>query len=608
MRFRSPALPVITSLLLSASAASAAFINNLSLLNANGTVSWDQLGSPGSSISQNFTASSSNGISIQGIFLNGDGGTVAKVCPSADCNWAGAPAFNPGDSLVWTEDANGKPGGPLAITFAAPVRGVGLYLQLTAPGTFIVSFVNIAGLNPTGETVTSDSAGDPLFVGALDPTADISAIYVGPVSCAPASPGGCSPMDFAIDTLFVATAVPEPATFVIMCGGVALLVAFRWLSLRPRRIGPFAVCAISVLAAAPARAQNAAPSTLPTWRYQITSGVNVSSYTGYMIGTSPFNRGARSTTIPVVLIPFIVQFTNTTSGFTTTFDPSTAPDAGCTAGQTAMNLVASSPVFQPREWTLNGINVGNTQYVDAFQRANFWQYVQNTGDAYHVLLAYTFAPPLTLSLTYAAPTLAAEVRTGVPGPCTNPGGSGSVNGGAYQGYMDFNTMRAAMAGYIATHGITPGQLPIFILYNVGYTQNGGLYLGGYHFSEASYPQVLTSPGQTFIVANFRTNGTGPLDVSILSHEIAEWMDDPGGTNPVPAWGNIGEVTGCRNALEVGDPLTQTPLPAIPGPNGFNYHVQELAFFSWFFRTPSIGAGALFSDGGSLTNDAGPACQ
>ncbi len=78
---------------------------------------------------------------------------------------------------------------------------------------------------------------------------------------------------------------------------------------------------------------------LPTWQYQIVSPLDGNLYTGYMVGTSPFGRGARTTTVPVVLVPFIVQFTNTTSGFSTTFDPSTAPDSGCTASQTAMSLI-----------------------------------------------------------------------------------------------------------------------------------------------------------------------------------------------------------------------------------------------------------------------------
>lgn len=344
---------------------------------------------------------------------------------------------------------------------------------------------------------------------------------------------------------------------------------------------------------------------LPIWHYQITSPLDGISYSGYMVGTDPSVGGA--TTIPVILVPFIVQFTNTTTGFTTTFDPSAAPDAGCTAGLTAMSVVEQSPLFQNYPWTLNGVNVGVTQYIDAFQRSNFWNSVQN-GNDYHVLLTYTVGEPLTLPLSYSSPTVAAEVRTGVTTPCTNPGGSGSTNGAAYQGIVDYNALEDAMTGYIESHHIEPRQFPIFILYNVMYSQNGLFYLGGYHFSEASYPRVLASPGQTYAMANFRTNGAGPFDVSILSHEIAEWVNDPGGSNRTPPWGSIGEVTGCKRFLEVGDPLTRTDLPPVAGPNGFAYHLQESAYVSWFFRTPSTGTGGQFSDNGTLTTNAGPVCQ
>jgi hypothetical protein len=161
-----------------------------------------------------------------------------------------------------------------------------------------------------------------------------------------------------------------------------------------------------------------------------------------------------------------------------------------------------------------------------------------------------------------------------------------------------------MLAYIASHGITPDKFPIFLVYNVMYSQNGSLFLGGYHFSMGA---TLTSPGQTFALANFRTNGTGPFDISILSHEIAEWVNDPGGFNGTPTWFNLNEAT-CQRNLEVGDALTRTDLPVIAGPYGFSYHLQELVFFSWFFRTPSIGAGAVFSNNGTFTFDAGAVCQ
>src|SRR5262249_26319750 len=89
----------------------------------------------------------------------------------------------------------------------------------------------------------------------------------------------------------------------------------------------------------------------------------------------------------------------------------------------------------------------------------------------------------------------------------------------------------------------------------------------------------------------------------LSHEIAEWMDDPLGTNATPPWGGIGQVQGCANALEVGDPLAGTPFARVTMPNGYAYHVQELAFFSWFFGAPSLGVGGLFSNHGTFRGDA-----
>jgi len=116
-----------------------------------------------------------------------------------------------------------------------------------------------------------------------------------------------------------------------------------------------------------------------------------------MVGADPFLHGMRTTNIPVILVPFIVQFTNTTTGFATTFDPSTAPDTGCTAGLTAMTLVENSPIFQNSAWTLNGIDAGVTQYIDAYQRSNFWKYVHN-GNDYHLLLTYLVGEPLTLPL------------------------------------------------------------------------------------------------------------------------------------------------------------------------------------------------------------------
>jgi hypothetical protein len=107
---------------------------------------------------------------------------------------------------------------------------------------------------------------------------------------------------------------------------------------------------------------------------------------------------------------------------------------------------------------------------------------------------------------------------------------------------------------------------------------------------------------------FDSSGSGDPDVAVLSHEIAEWYDDPYGNNPTPPWGHIGQVTGCQRNLEVGDPLTGVLWPPVEMNNGFAYHLQETAFFSWFYRqVPSIGLAGWYSSFGTLLSPSEP-CQ
>jgi hypothetical protein len=79
--------------------------------------------------------------------------------------------------------------------------------------------------------------------------------------------------------------------------------------------------------------------------------------------------------------------------------------------------------------------------------------------------------------------------------------------------------------------------------------------------------------------DFETSGLfGPAtrDTAVMAHEVGKWMDDPLGTNPTPAWGHVGQVGGCQSNLEIGDPLSGIDIPTVTMPNGFTYHLQELA--------------------------------
>ena len=174
--------------------------------------------------------------------------------------------------------------------------------------------------------------------------------------------------------------------------------------------------------------------------------------------------------------------------------------------------------------------------------------------------------------------------------------------------MDINWWDAYLQANIfpalAAQGVAPTTFPIFLFDSVFEydTYSFNCCILGYH--SAFGPNNVM---QSYSISSFDTSQTFGGDISVTSHEIAEWLDDPDTTNPTPAWGHTGQVSGCQNNLEVGDPLTGTLLPTVTM-NGFDYTLQELAYPSWFFRqSPSPGAGAIYSNNRSFTVDAGPVC-
>ena len=80
------------------------------------------------------------------------------------------------------------------------------------------------------------------------------------------------------------------------------------------------------------------------------------------------------------------------------------------------------------------------------------------------------------------------------------------------------------------------------------------------------------------------------------------MNDPLGNNPTPVWGGIGQVGGCQSNLEIGRSVERDHLPAVTI-SSFTYHLQELAFFSWFYGGPSLGVDGKFSNNGTFAGDA-----
>jgi hypothetical protein len=329
------------------------------------------------------------------------------------------------------------------------------------------------------------------------------------------------------------------------------------------------------------------------WDYSITSPLDGVQYSGTMVGRSPFFHGARTTNVPTVIVP--VEIVMPDGGV---FDP-TVPDPACLpspSGATALALVQQSPVLQPATYTLGGTIVGTTQYSDAFQRSNFWTNVSVTGDRYHTMLS-----PVTTIGKITVNVVASSGMTYASGGC---GHIGVMDINWWQPYVETNVIPTLKT-------VNPTIMPIFVFYNVVMAQ-GSTSLTGSSCCILGYHSAFGTPVQTYSVADFdATTSFGPASsaISAMSHEVAEWMDDPLGTNPTPAWGHIGQATACQNDLEVGDPLSGTFFPSLVMSNGVTYTPQELAFFSWFYRqSPSIGVKGWYSGNGTFTTGAGPVCM
>jgi hypothetical protein len=118
--------------------------------------------------------------------------------------------------------------------------------------------------------------------------------------------------------------------------------------------------------------------------------------------------------------------------------------------------------------------------------------------------------------------------------------------------------------------------------------------------------------QTFIWASWVDQGilgTSLADVTPMSHEISEWMNNPFGSNLVPEW-QVPNSNLCQNNLETGDPLATMPNAGYPiSIDGFTYHPQSQVMMQWFQRGSASDAvdGAFSFPDQTLMTSASQAC-
>jgi len=316
---------------------------------------------------------------------------------------------------------------------------------------------------------------------------------------------------------------------------------------------------------------------------KVKVGSRTLTYT--IVGKNPAIKTSNpASTINAEIVPLVMKFSNGD-----TWDP-TKKDS-CDSGASALSRVQNSPIVKSTTFKFGGTNVGNVQATNAFQRAEFWKFAKPGGinPKFGVALKFKTLKPVTINVPNAD---AAEANIN----CGN-----KLLGAAEINWLD-NHLQKVVIPSLKSQGVGPSNFPIFLLHNfVEYiTTTSNCCVLGYHNA------FSTTGGQTYGLSMYDNSKAfaGSFDVSALSHEVGEWQNDPSTVNPTPAWGHIGQVSGCQSNLEVGDPLSGTTFKVKLG--GFTYHPQEMAFFSWFYRQkPSLGVNGWFSDQGKFRTPAKP---
>jgi chitinase len=304
------------------------------------------------------------------------------------------------------------------------------------------------------------------------------------------------------------------------------------------------------------------------------------AYPFTMVGAKPQSNG--TTEVPVQIIPislFFEEFVDET-GAPIVLDASPV-----------VPRVQASPNFRNAQYA-----TGITQFADAVQRAQFYG---TAGKDWHTLLG---TPEILKPLRIAVPRGDAKVYR-------NP------STGVLYAIVDTDFFLSQLNTMIQMANLAPDALAIALTSNVFLSPQKDIKkccVLGFHTSFDVGEMAQVKFVQTFIWASWVEQGIlgpGLADVTPMSHEISEWMNNPFGSNTVPAW-QVPNTSACQNNLETGDPLALMPNAGYPVLiDGFTYHPQNQVLMQWFQRGAASDAfeGAFSFPDQSLMTVASQAC-
>lgn len=264
------------------------------------------------------------------------------------------------------------------------------------------------------------------------------------------------------------------------------------------------------------------------------------------------------------------------------------------------DLIEDSPNFRDANYS-----VGRTQFGDAVQRAEFFNVM---GEDWHTRLSPSIVNRATLQIpaTVQVQFFDGTIIT-VPGYIPSTAADGSTVVFMLDllfNFLDFNQAVNDINGnFFATNAMNYHVYPNTFLFSVLDEQGDlGCCVAGFHqyiFDPTTNPESRWIYSFAPWISPGAMSG-GFQDVTALSHETSEALNDPFLNNIVPTWQYPGLTGVCQANLETGDPVEVLPNSTVPivireNSEVFQYHPQTEALLQWFeIGNPSNAIGGAFS--------------
>lgn len=304
--------------------------------------------------------------------------------------------------------------------------------------------------------------------------------------------------------------------------------------------------------------------TVPHWTGSFTDPTNNQSYNYSLVGNGDPRTAGGRTSVPVTVVPVGVAVDGVDF-------PATA----------AADLTLGSPIFQPTDFPQSGDS--GVQYGDAIMRSEF----NRVGSDFHLMLSpVTVEPAVMLAV---------------------PAGDGyRAAGGAV--FVDGHWFENQIHNLLENLNVDPRSLTMFLSADVGLLEPHGVCCySGYHRQGDGHDRTGpvegngSQPVQTWIWATVFSPSVASIyglpyqDISVVSHEVSEWENDPFSNNFVQAYlippGDPFYGGECANIFETSDPveLHTFTLPGNPDPPSDGlWHPENAVFLPWFSReSPNV---------------------